>query len=258
MTATHLSLALALALFGLPQVAAAQDETTEASAQAVAEVEEQAAAEDVDAEAEEEESNFSWNLALTSDYVFRGVSQTLREPALQGGLDYSFGDSGFYIGTWGSNVDFGDGGPDLEVDTYVGWNADVSDSLNLDVMLTRYNYLGAESGYGDIDYNELIGTLTWNEMLAFQLAYTNDYVNTGESSTYVNVTGNWDLGNEFGLTAGIGRTDFEDSDGYTDWTIGVNRQFGPVNAALNYYDTNTDFGGDRLSDAVVLTFTIEG
>jgi uncharacterized protein (TIGR02001 family) len=125
-------------------------------------------------------------------------------------------------------------------------------------MLTRYNYLGAESGYGDIDYNELIGTLTWNEMLAFQLAYTNDYVNTGESSTYVNVTGEWDLGNEFGLTAGIGRTDFEDSDGYTDWKVGVNRQFGWVNIALDYYDTNVDSAGERLSDAVVLTFKIEG
>ena len=40
--------------------------------------------------------------------------------------------------------------------------------------------------------------------------------------------------------------------------LGINRDFGPVNAALNYYDTNVDIDGARLSDALVLTFTIEG
>lgn len=251
MTASKLSLALALALFSLPMAAAAQDEseTTEATA-------EETVADE--AEAEEEESNFSWNIALTSDYVFRGISQNDRKPALQGGLDYAFGDSGFYVGTWGSNVDFGDGSPDIEIDTYVGWNADVSDSLNLDIMLTRYNYFGAENGYGSIDYNELIGALTWNEMLTFSAAYTNDYSNSGISSTYVNITGEWEVASAVTFTAGVGRSDFEDSDGYTDWTLGVSRDFGRVNAALNYYDTNIDLDGERLSDAIVLTFTIEG
>ncbi len=245
MTARKLSLALALALFALPMAAFAQDDTSEPV--------------DATEEMAEEESNFSWNVALTSDYVFRGVSQTLREPALQGGLDYSFGDSGFYVGAWGSNVDYGDGTPDVELDTYIGWNADISDSTNLDVMLVRYNYFGEdEDTFGHIDYNELIGALTWNEMLTFTAAYTNDYANTDESSTYFNITGEWDVGDAFTFSAGVGRTGFEDSDGYTDWMLGINRDFGRVNAALNYYDTNTDFGGDRLSDAVVLTFTIEG
>src|SRR5690349_16569922 len=130
MTATRLSLALALALFALPHVAAAQDETADASAEA-------AVADEGDTATEESSSNWSWNLALTSDYVFRGVSQNMRDPALQAGLDYGFGDSGWYVGTWGSNVDFGTGGPDIEIDTYVGWSADMSDSLNLDIMLTR-------------------------------------------------------------------------------------------------------------------------
>jgi uncharacterized protein (TIGR02001 family) len=244
MTASKLSLALALALFALPMAATAQDEAE--STEATEEV-------------AEEESNFSWNLAFTSDYVFRGVSQTDRKPAVQGGVDYSFGDSGFYVGAWASNVDYGDGTPDIEVDTYVGWNTDLSDAVNLDIMLTRYNYFGEdEQDFGNIDYNELIGVLTWSEMIAFTAAYTNDYANTGESSSYINVTGEWEVAESFTFSAGVGRTDFEDSDGYTDWMLGVSRQFGPVNAALNYYDTNTDFDSERLSDAVVLTFTFEG
>jgi uncharacterized protein (TIGR02001 family) len=257
MTASKLSLAVALALFSLPMAAAAQDqaETTEATAEAAPAADEPVVDEPA---ADEAESNFSWNLALTSDYVFRGVSQNARDPALQGGLDYAFGDTGFYVGTWGSNVDFGDGTPDIEIDTYVGWNTDLSEAFNLDVMLTRYNYFGASDDFGDIDYNELIGKLTWNEMLTFTAAYTNDYSNTGIDSTYVNLSGEWDVGDEFTFTAGIGRTEFEDIDGYTDWTVGVNHDFGRVNAALNYYDTNIDSGGERLSDALVLTFTIEG
>jgi uncharacterized protein (TIGR02001 family) len=247
MTASKLSLALALALFSLPMAALAQDETESADTTATDE-----------AAGEEEESNFTWNLALTSDYVFRGISQNDRDPAVQGGLDYAFGDSGFYVGTWGSNVDFGDGTPDIELDTYVGWNTDLTDKLNFDVMLTRYNYFGASDDFGNIDYNELIGALTWNEMLTFTAAYTNDYSNSGVNASYLNLTGEWPVGDNFTFTAGVGRSEFEDFDGYTDWTIGVSHDFGPVNAALNYYDTSIDLDGERLSDAVVLTFTIDG
>lgn len=256
MTASKLSLALALALFSLPMAAVAQDET-ETAAEDTSEL--TAEADVADVAVEEEESNFSWNLALTSDYVFRGVSQNDRQPALQGGLDYAFGDTGFYVGVWGSNVDYGVGTPDIEIDTYVGWNTDMTEDLNLDIMLTRYNYFGEdEIDFGNIDYNELIGVLTWREMIAFTAAYTNDYSNAGISSTYFNITGEWALAESFNFTAGVGRSEFEDSDGYTDWMLGINRDFGPVNAALNYYDTNVDIDGARLSDALVLTFTIEG
>jgi uncharacterized protein (TIGR02001 family) len=209
------------------------------------------------------------NVALTTNYKFRGQDQDILgkndyaktrgfKPAVQGGFDYAFGDSGFYVGTWGSNVDFGDGTPDIEIDTYVGWNTDLTDSLNFDVMLTRYNYFGASDDFGSIDYNELIGALTWNEMLTFTAAYTNDYSNSGVNASYLNLTGEWPVGDNFTFTAGVGRSEFEDFDGYTDWTIGVSHDFGPVNAALNYYDTNIDLDGERLSDALVLTFTIDG
>ena len=47
------------------------------------------------------------NVGIASDYVFRGFSQTDEEPAISGGFDYGF-DNGFYLGTWASNVNFGD------------------------------------------------------------------------------------------------------------------------------------------------------
>jgi len=231
-----IALGLALSLSSLPMMAMAQDD----------------AADPAPAASEETESNFSWNLTVTSDYVFRGVSQTMREPALQAGFDYSFGDSGFYVGTWGSNIDFGAGGPDMELDTYIGWNHDLSDDWNFDLMLTRYNYVGESTAYGSLDYNELIGVVTWSEMIAVTLGYTDDYANSGADSTYLGVTGTWEVGNDFTLNAGAGYTTFEGGGDYSDWNLGISRQFGPVNAALNYYDT--DIAGPQVSDGFVLSF----
>jgi uncharacterized protein (TIGR02001 family) len=47
---------------------------------------------------------FKANVSFVSDYRFRGISQTMRQPAVQGGFDYAH-ESGFYLGTWASNVD---------------------------------------------------------------------------------------------------------------------------------------------------------
>ncbi len=73
----------------------------------------------------EEGRKFSWSITLggTSDYVFRGISQTFEDPAVQGSLDVGYGI--FYAGVWGSNIDFGEDqglGPKVtaEVDLYAG------------------------------------------------------------------------------------------------------------------------------------------
>jgi uncharacterized protein (TIGR02001 family) len=67
-------------------------------------------------------AQFSGNVSLTSDYRYRGISQTRLKPALQGGLDYAL-PNGLYVGTWLSSIkwidDFG-GGADIEWDIYGG------------------------------------------------------------------------------------------------------------------------------------------
>ena len=205
--------------------------------------------------AAEEESNFSWNAGIVSDYVFRGVTQSGKDIAFQGGLDYAFGDSGFYVGAWGSNVDFGaQAAPDIEVDAYVGYNVDLSEKVNLDVMLTRYTYHGADSSYGNTDYNELITKVALADVATLTLGYTNDYSNTGENVLYANLGHSWDLGKEYSLNAGFGRT-FADFGEYNDWNVGVSKTFGPLEVGLNYYDTNLPF---NASDSVVLSVKIGG
>jgi uncharacterized protein (TIGR02001 family) len=284
MSLNKLSLALTLALFALPMTAMAQDagtttddSATDQNAQETAEetavpnepvAADEPAASDAPAAddssaaeapaAEEAESNLTWNLGVTSDYVFRGISQTDRDPALQGGFDYAFGDSGFYVGTWGSNVDFQDrDGPDVEIDFYAGFNHDFNDKWNGDISVLRYTYYGERDVYGSLDYNEYIGKLAWNEMVTFTVGYANDYANQGFDQLYTGLDGSWEIGNGFTFSAGVGHTSFGDDNGsYNNWLLGLSKTWGPVEATLNYFDTNTD--GPRLSDALVLTLKIGG
>lgn len=258
MSLNKLALALSLAVFALPMTAMAQDAADAPAASQEAETAAEPAA-------EEPASNLSWNLSVTSDYVFRGITQTNFDPALQGGLDYAFGDSGWYVGTWASNVDFNDSdGPDIELDAYVGYGTSLSDDWSLDAHAVRYTYLGSRDVYGNIDYNEFFVSTTYSDMLTFTLAYAPDYANLDFSSTYFSVGGTWEVGNGFNLNAGVGHTNFSDSVGsYTDYNLGVSRSFGPVEAALTYYDTTGGyvddvFGGDKASDQVVLSFKIGG
>src|ERR1700755_3440562 len=79
------------------------------------------------------------NVALATDYAFRGISQTSQNPAIQGGFDAAFGSSGFYAGTWGSNVAFGGS---LELDVYAGWKTTLG-PVGLDIGVIDYLYPGA-------------------------------------------------------------------------------------------------------------------
>jgi uncharacterized protein (TIGR02001 family) len=212
---------------------------------------------------EDDDSGFNWNAAATSEYMFRGISQTDDHPAIQAGAGYSFS-NGFYVGGWVSNVDFGaaDQDTNIEVDTFVGWNGDLNDTVNLDVQVVRYNYVGEPDGV-DYAYNELIGKATFAENYSATLGFTNDYLNTSENSIYAAVGGSWDVGYDINLTAGVGYTSNSGPlDNYVDYSVGANRDFGPVNIGLGYVGTNNKaediFGEDNAEDRFVLTFAVGG
>ena len=94
----------------------------------------------------------SANVALTTDYRFRGVSLSGGDPALQGGFDVAH-DSGFYIGTWASSIDGGAAYGDLELDIYAGWSGNLSDAVSVDIGVLYYIYPTEDLGL-DTDYIE--------------------------------------------------------------------------------------------------------
>ena len=102
--------------------------------------------------AQSEDSGFttSANVALTTDYRFRGGSLSGGDPAIQGGFDVAH-DSGFYIGTWASSIKGGPSYGDVELDLYAGWSGSLSDAVGIDVGVLYYMYptedLGLDTAY---------------------------------------------------------------------------------------------------------------
>ncbi|MCS4236750.1 TorF family putative porin [Stenotrophomonas rhizophila] len=205
---------------------------------------------------DEAESPFSWNITAVSDYVFRGASQTDENPTGQAGFTYT-SPVGLYAGVWGSGVDFGAGSPDFEVDYFVGYNIDVSENVNVDVMVNRYTYPGAS----DLAYNELITKTTFAEHYSATVAYSNDVWNSGTDGWYYGVGAEWPLAHDFAVTANLGRSTFEKDVGndYTDWNVGVSKAIGMVTVGLGYYGTDgngKDNFGKLADNRVVLTFSV--
>lgn len=216
-------------------------------------------------EEEEASSPVTWSLAATTDYVFRGVSQTDEGPALQAGLTYN-APFGLYVGAWGSNVDFGDPDPengvrgvDTELDFFVGYSHDFNDSWNLDVSAVRYTYSGASDGVASGNYNEYIAKVTWAGPVEISglVAYAPDYgdLTPKAKESYANLSASYELGDTgISLGAGVGyttvdygeetiegeRINYGVSD-YFDGAFTVSKGFGPATATLGYYTT---FGSD--------------
>lgn len=96
------------------------------------------------------------NVALTSQYRLRGISQSDEDIALQGGITVAHS-SGFYVGTWGSNLaGFGTfGGSNVEIDAIAGYSTTVG-GATLDGGLIWYFYPGT-SGH---DYGELYASVS--------------------------------------------------------------------------------------------------
>lgn len=205
---------------------------------------------------EEAESPFSWELTAVSDYVWRGVSQSDENPTGQAGFTYT-SPVGVYAGVWASGVDFGGNKPDFEVDGFVGYNVDFSESVNFDIMLNRYAYPDA----GELNFNELITTTTFAEAYSLTVAYTDDFGGSETDAWYVAGGASFGLPQDFSLDLGVGRSMFEDEYGedYTDWSVGVSRSWGPVSAALAYIGTDgngRDAFGELADSRVVLTLSV--
>jgi uncharacterized protein (TIGR02001 family) len=208
--------------------------------------------------AEESPHKLSANVTLTSNYVFRGISQTGGDPAIQGGLDYTHS-SGFYLGTWASNVgwiqDFQlyDTG-NVEIDLYGGFRGNIGSSdFTFDVGGIYYFYPGDNDGpFPDADTGEIYGALGWKWFTVKYSYYLTDDVFgiPGDSADYFDVSASVPVG-ETGLTVGahwgtFSWDDTSDAD-YDDWSVSATYDMGKlskvtegVTVGVKYTDTNAD------------------
>lgn len=209
--------------------------------------------------AAEPTSPFSFNVGVVSDYRFRGMSQSQKRPALQGGIDFAHS-SGFYVGTWLSTIRFIDklgGDGKVEWDIYGGYKGKIGDAVAFDVGALRYQYPNQDLP-GTLNFNttELYGALTFGPATVKYSRTVSDKTFGCPDSTgsyYIEAAATFDTG-IWGLTVTphVGHQHFRNSSvncagaNYTDWSIGLGKDFGNGwSMSLTYVDTNTNKGLSR-------------
>ena len=208
--------------------------------------------------AAEPEFTFTGNLGIFSDYRFRGISQTNKKPAIQGGVDFAH-KSGFYLGNWNSNVDSGFvNGANIEMDFYGGWKGTFGD-FGLDIGGIYYYYPGSGAGNTNkIDNFELYIGGSWGPLSAKYYYATTDYFGAPDSdgTWYLNLAATHDFGNGFGVNAAVGYTGLKGGaripeiggsspgpSSYVDYKIGGTYTIDGWVLGLAYVATNRDYQG---------------
>jgi len=205
-----------------------------------------------------EDSPIAANIGFVSDYAYRGFSQTDERPALQGGFDYAH-DSGLYVGVWGSNVSWlSDSDPaisnSLEIDVYGGYKGSVG-AIGYDVGLLQYYYPGSyPKPYNSPNTLEGYVGLSW-EFLSFKYSYAFTDLfgyEKSDGSQYYDLGAAIDIGAGVTLAAHVGYNDIKGQDDYTDWKIGVSKEFVGLNFGLHYVDTDVD-NADLADERFILS-----
>ncbi|MES1200694.1 MAG: TorF family putative porin [Pseudomonadota bacterium] len=198
------------------------------------------------------------NVAFTSDYVWRGLSQSDNDFAVQGGADFS--DGIFYAGTWASNVDFGTGGANAELDLYGGIKP-VTGPVSWDFGVIGYFYPGSTDAGGDLDYYELKGaaTVPFGPLsLTGSVYWTDDFGTFDENGLYVEAKGSYAVNDKFSINASYGSQNVDNVGSYANWKVDGSYTFGGFGWDLAYTDTSNgeEFGADTYGDSkVVLTIS---
>lgn len=190
----------------------------------------------------------SSTVTVTSDYDFRGFTQTKRNPALQVSLDYS-NDNGIYAGVWGSNVDFGDCcNENLEADIYAGWSG--GETVAYDLGIVYYTYPRAQG----IDYPEIYASATW-KVLTGKFWYSWDFGNADMSAEYYQLDADIPLPANLtlGLHTGYSDGEYWGKDSYFDWSAGLSYSLGHFDLNLKWVDGSDYKPGDGTHNDVLST-----
>ena len=174
---------------------------------------------------------FSGSVAVASDYAFRGISQTLEDPAIQGGVTGAAGPA--YLGVWGSNVDFGEGDPvgraTAEIDVFGGVRASLGGVADADLGFTYYAYPGTGDVY-EYDFLEFalgVSRAVSTATVGVKAAYSPDFFLASGSSLYLG--GSLGVGlpsTPLSLAATLGRQSIDENGtfgvpDYVDYSVGA-------------------------------------
>ncbi len=193
-------------------------------------------------------ADVSSTVTAVSDYDFRGVSLSAKDPALQASLDFA-AESGFYAGLWASNIDYGsafDG--NIELDLYAGMAGEWSGGVGWDVGIIWYAYPDSSNSATKFKieaYPEIWGAISYGPV-KFKQWFTNDYAGTSLDESYSELSATFELPAEFSLSLHGGYNYGQVFDGfeYFDYSIAVSRAVGNFTLGLKF--TGTDLSESDL------------
>jgi len=203
--------------------------------------------------AQAQDGEIAWNVAVGSDYVFRGVSQTEEEAAISGGVDLTSG--AFYAGAWASNVAFpGDPDTNAEIDVYAGVRPEFA-GWTWDIGAVGYFYAGQPDGadYTYVEAKVAASRAFGPATLGAAVYYSPDFFGAAEDeATYVEINGAVSPADKWTISGALGRQFLSSEFDYTTWNIGVARQLTDnLTLDVRYHDTEEhDFGDIYGSRAV--------
>jgi uncharacterized protein (TIGR02001 family) len=189
------------------------------------------------------QDSLSFNAAVTSDYVFRGVSQTDEAPALQLGVDY-VDEGGLYIGAWASNVDFGDD-TEAEIDVYAGYRTELF-GFAVDVGAIGYFYVSEPSsplgdGYEYGEFKVAVSRAVGPATLGVAAYATNDFFGVDDEALYYEVNGAFTPIDKVTITGAWGEQKLDVTGDYQTWNAGVTYALTDRFAIdVRYHDTDVD------------------
>ena len=180
--------------------------------------------------APEPDYTLSFNAGVVSDYRYRGLSQSGKKPALQGGADFAH-KSGFYLGTWASTIKWiKDAGGDApaELDIYGGYKFDLR-GFGMDVGVLRYQYIDHGLPVSP-NTTEIYGAGTFGPVtLKYSHAVTNLFgFSDSKNSWYLDASATFDMGSGWSVVPHVGRQKVKNFSpaSYTDYALTVIKDFG--------------------------------
>lgn len=201
------------------------------------------------------EGRFNGLVGVTSDYVFRGSSQTRGEPAWQAGVGYEH-NTGAFAGAWASRIDFDpQADHELEIDYTIGYGRDLRRDFWGEIALRHYTYPRSPDPLLDYDHTEITGTVRFRDLITLSVSYSpgwSGYTSLGAVRTerLFTIEGSvqYPLRYGFSVTGGLGSLDIAGATGGTSlyWNAGIAHQHGRLTIDLSYYDA--DSGARTLFD----------
>lgn len=189
-----------------------------------------------------ESIEISGNVTLTSDYSFRGWSQTSRDPAIQGGFDIEF-EEGFSIGTWASNVNFG-ASTTMEWDLYAGYSSSINEDVSWSVTVIRFEYPSEGDAF---DYMEFGASISYGDATA-GIMLSQEYLGDGGPAfQYPYADYSYAVNEDVTLDLHIGMSvvDTDDffgigEDSYIDYSVTITTPFNGIDISAGLVGTTLD------------------